>query len=130
MSKKEKAKRYQPDYDWLWETIEAPAILRCTIEGSPEDLALLDRAIDALEQDDQGIRGWGGWALESYPPSNPRQRVVDLVSGGQDVAESLIDAAEELYSYLARPREMTVTWQQLPRDTPLPYRDRLTLEDN
>lgn len=113
------------NHDWVWgpdnPRLEKAARLSVQIHGaSPAPLGeLLQRWLDTLTRDAGG--GWfrGGWAVDVVSHQGGSAELV-LSSGGQDVADSLQDAADSFHEQVLEPLELdplmpgTVTWTELP----------------
>lgn len=93
--------RYSIDLDWVWGAanrgLKGVATLRATISNPASKVA--ERKVDAwlaLFELGEGDSRWrGGWSVEVTSRS-AKHVVLELVSGGQDVADSLTDAIESL----------------------------------
>ena len=80
--------------------------------------AAVARFLDDLPADDQGMRGRGGWAAIPRPElAGATSRVLDLVSGGEDVADGLQEAAEAAFESLSTTPAIRLQWEQLPLAT-------------
>lgn len=115
-----KAMRYIMDYDWVWGPSGDIATLRVSVEHDDPEVAeqAIARFLDGLSRDVNGIRGAGGWAV--YPvPGEPR--TLDLVSGGEDVADAIQDAADTLFDAVGDVPGLTLSWRQLPLSNELAH---------
>ncbi|VEI13804.1 hypothetical protein [Trueperella bialowiezensis] len=110
--------RYLMDYDWLWDKPPrndgSLATVRLTVSGSNARDAV-DAWLAQLPADENGIRGRGGWVLTEVPSGNDAETVVlDITSGGEDVADGIYWGTEEAYEAL-NPAGVTLEWENLPR---------------
>ncbi|MDY5585006.1 MAG: hypothetical protein SPG61_04375, partial [Arcanobacterium sp.] len=48
-------------------------------------------------------------------PEIPYLLSLEIISGGQDVADAIIDAAEEIFNTLSNISETEIYWEQIPR---------------
>lgn len=109
---------YDMDYDWLW--AQPPgndgttATVRLTVRGA-DARRVVDAWLDSLPVDSQGLRGEAGWVVERRDAARNRV-VVDITSGGEDVADGIYNGTTEAYAALA-PAGLDLTWLQLPRGT-------------
>ncbi|ADH92276.1 hypothetical protein EBF03_02545 [Arcanobacterium haemolyticum] len=109
--------RYKLDYDWVWSHNSlGTRTLRLIIKD--DDPAKLRTAVTSyirsLPTDANGIAGRGGWAI--YPnvnESTPNAIVIDIVSGGEDVADGIEDGADYAYNHLRKTAGITLEWRQL-----------------
>lgn len=106
--------RYVVDYDWLWQRQDptAAATLRVSVSHATPQVAAqaLCRLLESLPSDAGGVRGSGGWAV--YPVAgNPC--ALDLVSGGQDVADGIQAGADAVFDALAPVDGIGLTWHQV-----------------
>lgn len=118
---------WTPDFDWLWGSgVEDPvATLRLHVQHPDPDLveASVTRFVGGLSSDSNGVRGSGGWAVHPRPElSTPGIAVLDLVSGGQDVADGIEAAADAAFESMTRTKGVRLRWEQLPLETSPPVR--------
>lgn len=110
------AKKYVMDYDWLWtrppHNDGTSATVRLTVRGAGAGQAA-QAWMDELAAEHEGITGRGGWVARLRAASLD-DAVVDLVSGGEDVADGIDWATEEAYEVLGR---FDLEWENLPRGT-------------
>lgn len=120
---------YEPDYEWLWDpaTFEKQAKLRAHIFSEHHDQAILavGKMLSNLVDFGNGCFGRGGWGLRLLKTTNlplTDQSVtkkyvfsLEITSGGQDVADAIIDAAEEVYAALSAVPDTDIQWEQIPR---------------
>lgn len=108
------AKKYVMDYDWLWtrppHNDGTSATVRLTVRGAGAGRAV--RAwLDRLAAENDGFSGRGGWGARLHECLLD-DAVVDLVSGGEDVADGIEDATDEAYAEL---QIFELEWVNLPR---------------
>ncbi|WP_296136664.1 hypothetical protein [uncultured Tessaracoccus sp.] len=105
---------YRIDHDWLWgrDEPDGVAVLRCVV--TDEDPGRAAEAVaaflESLPADEHGMRGRGGWAAVPVEGEN----AVDLVSGGEDVADGIEWAAEEAHAFFSRFGVGGLEWVQGP----------------
>ncbi|WP_053071013.1 hypothetical protein [Corynebacterium pilosum] len=83
---------YRMDYDWLWGSPEtggpgndgSSATVRLTVTGPNARNAVM-QWFDDLRPDEFGLRSRGGW-LVTEMKWEPEEVIVDITSGGEDVA--------------------------------------------
>ncbi|MBE6485153.1 MAG: hypothetical protein E7Z96_10410 [Actinomycetaceae bacterium] len=106
--------RYALDYEWMWDRRRETDVATLRVVAHHQDPRIARAAIltflNGLPTDDNGVRGRGGWA--AYPVAN-RENALDLVSGGQDVADGIESAADDAFEALSAWPGLTLTWQQL-----------------
>lgn len=119
MNKDVTSTSYIPTPSWLQESPENPAILRATIEGPRNLLMPYDDAVDQLPTDSQGHPGRDGWAFRSVPSLRADQRIFEIISAGQNLNQTLVAGVKEILSYFPQLEKLNLTWEELPRDTPL-----------
>lgn len=110
---------WTPDLGWLWGSgVEDPvATLRLHVQHPDPDLleAAVTRLLGSLRSDSNGVHGQGGWAVHPRPGlAAPGAAVLDLVSGGQDVADGIEAAAEAAFESLTLTKGVRLRWEQLP----------------
>lgn len=119
MTQQESLKPYKPDYDWFWGgkpgNDGTQATLRMTVRG---DMRAAGRAVDVwlagLSTDNRGVRGEGGWRVDEVS-RDEEAIVLDITSGGEDVADGVLYGAESAFEAIAGVPHITVAWKQLPR---------------
>lgn len=108
------AKEYVMDYDWLWtrppHNDGTSATVRVTVRGPGAGRAA-QAWMDELAAEHDGITGWGGWVARLRSVSLD-DAVLDLVSGGEDVADGIDCATEEAFEVLG---DFDLEWENLPR---------------
>lgn len=114
-SQADSAQPWHVDFDWLWgSSLPDPvATLRVTVCHG-DALRLRQDFLNTLHRDAEGVAGAGGWAAYDREIRDEGVWVVDLVSGGEDVADALQDAASRLYEAVADTPGVQLTWKQLP----------------
>lgn len=108
---------YVMDHDWLDNTVDAPATVRLTVSGENARSAV-QAWFDELATDQLGVRGRGGWMVQEVTDvakSSPNEVVVDITSGGEDVADGIEDATRDAYE-LFDAMGFVLTWENLPRN--------------
>ncbi|WP_103062631.1 hypothetical protein [Actinomyces qiguomingii] len=73
----------------------------------------LQRFLEGLPTDASGIRGSGGWAVV---PVDGNRCALDIVSGGQDVADGIQAGADALFDAVAATEGIGLSWHQLNSD--------------
>jgi len=114
--RKARRRRYVVDYDWLWQRHDptARAVLRAVVSHVSPDVAhsTLDRFIASLPADSRGVRGRAGWAV--FPvDTDCGAAAVDIVSGGEDVADGIQSGADAVFDALTQVDGVSITWHQL-----------------
>lgn len=110
--------RYAIDLDWVWgpanPDLTGVARLRATVSHPKPHQA--ERKIDAwfasFDVGEGDSRWQGGWAVTALSRAKTHV-VLELVSGGQDVAESLTDAIDSLYDAVGDD-ETKISWEPQP----------------
>jgi transcriptional regulator len=108
--------KYVMDHDWLDNRIDAPATVRLTVSGA-NARAAVQAWFDELATDQLGVRGRGGWMVQEVTDvakSTPDEVVVDITSGGEDVADSIEDATTDAFD-LFDAMGFELTWVNRPR---------------
>ncbi|STC69165.1 hypothetical protein [Corynebacterium pilosum] len=113
---------YRMDYDWLWGSPEtggpgndgSSATVRLTVTGPNARNAVM-QWFDDLRPDEFGLRSRGGW-LVTEMKWEPEEVIVDITSGGEDVADGIEDGTTEAFDVLS-PFGVQFEWEQLPRDS-------------
>lgn len=110
---------WRVDLEWLWGTDPEGPVATLRLRVDHDDAAVASAAVarflDDLPADDQGMRGRGGWAAIPRPElAGATSRVLDLVSGGEDVADGLQEAAEAAFESLSTTPAIRLQWEQLP----------------
>lgn len=113
---------YSPDYNWLWGSkVEDPiATLRVRVTASDSEGAreAVQGYFASLPADENGVHGEGGWAAyHRRDLSDDTHEVIDLVSGGEDVADGIEAAADSLYNHLKADTALGIEWEQLPLES-------------
>lgn len=112
------AKPYVLDYEWLWGGAPgidgSSATVRLTVTG-PNARAAVLQWLDDVPVDSFGLRGRGGWMVTEIKWETD-EVIVDITSGGQDVADGIEDGTTEAYEVLS-PFGVGLCWRQLPRDS-------------
>lgn len=117
-------KPYKPDYDWFWGQKPGndgtQATLRMTVSGDPDIIGTAVAAwISSLSTDSNGVRGEAGWRVDEV--SREAEAIqLDITSGGEDVADGVIEGAESAVASLKHVDGISVTWEQLPRENRYP----------
>lgn len=104
--------RYEMDYDWLANDISDSATVRLTVTGPHARSAVMEWLED-LPADALGTRGRGGWMVKEVSAA-PEEAVLDLTSGGQDVADGIEAATTEAHDVLSA-LGCELEWEQRPR---------------
>ncbi|WP_406712943.1 FMN-binding negative transcriptional regulator [Trueperella pyogenes] len=125
---REDSRRYTVDYDWLWTNPPhndgSPAVLRLILTDGPTTSAraAAEAWLATLTEFGDGRRGSGGWAVDVVKMADKAtcqgahgDVVLDLISGGEDVADGIDAAATEAYEQVIAGSDLGVTWEQLPR---------------
>lgn len=94
---------YLMDFDWAWDGKDVKT-LAVKVENAD-----LEPFLASLYQDENGVRGSGGWAI--YPQEEAG--LYHLVSGGEDLADALEDAAERIYEAVWLQPGAKLSWYQL-----------------
>ncbi|AKK10039.1 hypothetical protein [Corynebacterium uterequi] len=102
--------RYRMDYDWLWGKCRDTATVRLRVTGEAARGAV-DAFLAALPADDAGVRGRGGWAVRRTL-SAPGVVELEIISGGQDVADGIFYGTDAAYEAL-KPFEVALSWENL-----------------
>ncbi|MBW3068655.1 hypothetical protein CWT12_02340 [Actinomyces sp. 432] len=117
-SRKPDSKRYTVDYDWLWrrEDPTARATLRLVVSHRSPRLAAraVERLLARLPAGSGGTRGSGGWVVLPVPDD---PCALDIVSGGQDVADGIQSGADAIYDALIPLENLSLSWHELTPDT-------------
>lgn len=101
---------YTPDMDWLWEASERRHLL-VHVTGGIEKVKEFHHSLKA---DCNGVRGRGGWAMHLHENAGAPDRItVEFVSGGEDVADAIIDATDSFYTHIKDVPEVELMWEQL-----------------
>lgn len=123
---------YEPDYEWLWDpaTFEKQAKLRAHVfsEHHDQTLRATGKMLGNLADFGNGCFGRGGWGIRLLKVTNPPITEelsencaksyafsLEVTSGGQDVADAIIDAAEEIFATLSAIPDTDIQWEQIPR---------------
>ncbi|MGF3056658.1 hypothetical protein [Microbacterium sp. YY-01] len=112
------APRYTIDLEWVWgpenRHLEGIATVRATVSDPAAGLAAQKTRtwLKRLRRDDETSWISGGWAA-SIRQQDAVSIVLDLTSGGQDVAESLSDAVEQLQDAVLT-GATTIRWEPQP----------------
>lgn len=116
---------YRVNLDWLWGTPPGndgtPATVRAVVTGG-EACALAQAWLESLSTDEDGNRGEGGWGAQLvHVDELSRRAILAITSAGEDVADGIEDATDNLYCFLveqvrslAEP-ELNLEWQELER---------------
>lgn len=110
--------RYTIDLDWAWgpanRDLDGVATLRATIADPESDLAArkVEAWLATIPLGDGESRWSGGWAV-TVKSRSATHVIVELVSGGQDVAESLADAVASLQDAVLG-QGTTIDWAPQP----------------
>jgi hypothetical protein len=113
---------YRLDLDWVWghenRQLDGVATLRATVADPSAHVASrrVDAWLDTVENGSGASYWQGGWAVE-VKERNTTSVVLDLISGGQDVADSLSDAVSRLQRAVCR-GNTTVAWEPQPIELP------------
>lgn len=110
---------WQLDLDWLWQTPPgndgSPATLQVDVFG-PEAARAATAWLASLPLDNNGVRGRAGWRADpASQPDSVEHATLLLTSAGEDVADGLEAAADDIYQALAAGHGLTVRWTPLPR---------------
>ncbi|CAM3851014.1 hypothetical protein [Corynebacterium frankenforstense] len=118
-------RRYEVDYDWLWTNPPhndgTPATVRMTVTDGRRDAAApaVEAWLGTLTPSGDAFvcGGWVARVIERHGSRGdaPGRVVVDLTSGGEDVADGIQDATEQAYAHLGEATDLGLTWEQLPR---------------
>lgn len=106
--------KYVMDYDWLWTNEPhndgSPATVLVSISGDGAEKAVRSW-LQKLAAESGGITGSGGWVAKLREAAEDRV-VLALISGGEDVADGIYWATEEVGEVFAR---FELKWENLPR---------------
>lgn len=110
--------RYTMDYDWLW--AQPPhndgslATVRLTVVGNNARRAV-DEWLATMPASENGVRGRGGWVVREIDCGRDTERVVlDITSGGEDVADGIEWGSSEAFEVLDE-AGVVLSWENLPR---------------
>ena len=113
-------REYTVDYDWLWDNPPhndgTPATVRLTVTNGQRDDAArrVDAWLESLDSDGEGNYFSGGWGVREAARDDA-QVVLEITSGGEDVADGIEDGTQSAYDYLGEGTDLDLQWEQLPR---------------
>lgn len=132
---------YGVNYEWLWAKTHGYPLARLQAHflAREPQLGELDFCLDAffasLSRDENGVAGSGGWAvyrrdsesLADCPQtdsldvhglpelgSGECNRVIEIVAGGEDIADAIEDGAQRLYEFVKDCPGVQLRWVELP----------------
>lgn len=109
---------YTLDYDWLWPHKRATEIAKLRVyvhlPVPGEAAKLVDAFAKSLPADENGVRGWGGWCVAEAKTPIETESAIEIISAGEDVADSIQDGAESLFD-AAQKKDALLYYVQLPR---------------
>lgn len=118
-------RRYEVDYDWLWTNPPhndgTPATVRMTVTDGRRDAAApaVTAWLETLTPSGDAFvcGGWVARVIERHGVRGdaPGRVVLNLTSGGEDVADGIQDATEQAYAHLGEDTDLGLSWEQLPR---------------
>ncbi|OKL50411.1 hypothetical protein [Boudabousia marimammalium] len=110
---------YHPNYEWIWSGLPETTVasLQLTVTHPQEDVlaAAVADFLAGLFVDSNGVHGLGGWAV--YPMtrlSSPHRHIFNLVSGGEDAADSLVSGADWAFAHFSNIAGIHLYWKELP----------------
>lgn len=120
MTRSKDFRMYAVDYDWLWarppHNDGTPATVRLTLTDGRRTIArdAVDAWFASVGASEGGVFGYAGWVVVEKE-AKPGRVVLEITSGGEDVADGIDDGTDTVYQEIIRDSDLGVKWEQLPR---------------